>query len=145
MLLTKLNLKVNTMCVILREVRSGKVCKIFAMGTDRDCPLHAFLGELKRHDEDEFARLDALLQRTADHGTVKNEEKYRYFKKEKVFEFKTRGGVRVIAFWDENQVIICSHGFLKKKQKTPKKELERAVIARGAYFGAKAIDKVRVE
>jgi phage-related protein len=107
------------------------------MGTGSGCPLFDFLAKLKRDDQDEFARLRALLDRTAEHGTVRNEQKLRFFKEEKVFEFKTRGGVRVMAFWDEGRVIICSHGFLKKSQKTPSGELDRAVTARTEYLGAK--------
>ena len=131
------------MCVVLREVRSGRACKILAMGTDNDCPLFDFLGKLRRDDQNEFARLRALLDRTAEQGTVRNEQKFRFFKREKVFEFKTRGGARVMGFWDEQRLIICSHGFLKKSQKTPQGELARAVVARAAYFAAKQSQRLR--
>lgn len=131
------------MCVVLREVRSGRACKILAMGTDNDCPLFDFLGKLKRDDQNEFARLYALLDRTAEHGTVRNEQKFRFFKREKVFEFKTPGGVRLMGFWDEGRVIICSHGFVKKSQKTPDGELTRAVAAREEYFADKLCERLR--
>ena len=42
-----------------------------------------------------------------------------------------------MGFWDENQLIVCSHGFLKKRQKTPSGEIDRAVVARFEYFAAK--------
>ena len=131
------------MCIVLREVRSGRACKILAMGTGNDCPLFGFLAKLRRDDQNEFARLRALLDRTADNGMVRNEQKFRFFNAEKVFEFKTRGGVRVMAFWDEGRVIICSHGFLKKSQKTPDGELARAVSARGEYFANKLCERLK--
>ena len=125
------------MGVVLRKVRSGRACKILSMGSDNACPLFEFFSQLRRDDINEFAKISALLDRTANHGVIKNEQKYRFFKREKVFEFKTRGGVRVMGFWDENQLIVCSHGFLKKRQKTPSGEIGRAVAARGEYFEAK--------
>jgi len=131
------------MGVVLREVRRGRACSILAMGTGKDCPLFEFLEKLRRDDQNEFARLRALLDRTAEYGTVRNEQKFRFFNAEKVFEFKTRGGVRVMGFWDEGRVIICSHGFLKKSQKTPERELARAVAARAEYFADKLCERLK--
>lgn len=107
------------------------------MGSADACPLFEFLSQLRRDDVNEFAKISALLDRTAQHGVIRNEQKCRYFKSEKVFEFKTRGGVRVMGFWDEVKLIVCTHGFLKKSQKTPPGEIERAVAARHEYFAAK--------
>jgi len=107
------------------------------MGSDDACPLFEFFGQMKRDNVNEFAKIIALLDRTANHGVIKNEQKYRFFKREKVFEFKTKGGVRVMGFWDEGLLIVCTHGFLKKSQKTPSCEIDRAVVARGEYFAAK--------
>ena len=125
------------MGVVLRKVRSGRACKILSMGSDNACPLFEFFSQLRRDDINEFAKISALLDRTANLGVIKNEQKYRYFKSEKVFEFKTRGGVRVMGFWDEGMLIVCTHGFLKKSQKTPPGEIERAVVLRREYFAAK--------
>ena len=127
------------MGIVLRKVRSGRACRILALGTAVACPLFEFLGLLKRNDEKAFAKISALLDRTANHGTVKNEQKYRYFRKEKIFEFKTTDGARVMGFWDEGQLIVCSHGFLKKSQKTPPGEIDRAVESRSVYFEAKQL------
>lgn len=114
------------------------------MGTDNDCPLFAFFAELKGDNADEHAKLLALLQRSADHGTPKNKEKCRHINNEKFFEFKTPGGARVMAFWDQDSFIVCSHGFMKQGQKTPKRELKRARDARETYFGAKKSGRVRI-
>lgn len=133
----RFNLRVNTMDIVLRKVRGGRACRILAMGSHGACPLFDFLGQLKRDDGNAFDKITALLDRTANHGTLKNEQKYRYFKREKVFEFKTTDGVRVLGFWDEKHIIVCSHGFLKKSQKTPPGEIKRVVEVRREYFAAK--------
>lgn len=127
------------MGVVLRKVRSGRACKILSMGSDNACPLFEFFSQLRRDDANEFAKISALLDRTANHGVIKNEQKYRFFKKEKVFEFKTQGGVRIMGFWDKGQLVVCSHGFLKKSQKTPPGEIDRAAVARREYFVAKEL------
>ena len=63
------------------------------------------------------------------------------FKKlnEYIWEFRsqTQGNqYRLFAFWDKEgeTLIICTHGILKKSQKTPKKEIEKAEKLRSNYF-----------
>lgn len=48
---------------------------------------------------------------------------------------------RVLAFWDKEQpietLVIATHGFIKKTQKTPQKEIDRAIAIRKIYFDNK--------
>lgn len=44
---------------------------------------------------------------------------------------------RVFCFFDEGQLIILIHGFQKKSQKTPKKEIEKAEKLKKQYFDEK--------
>ncbi len=44
---------------------------------------------------------------------------------------------RSFYFYEAEKKIIFTHGFVKKEQKTPKKEIERAIIIRKALRGAK--------
>lgn len=58
----------------------------------------------------------------------------RIFKKLKnnnIWEFRAEynsNEYRLFAFWDkrENTFVVCTHGIVKKTQKTPKKEIEKA-------------------
>lgn len=45
---------------------------------------------------------------------------------------------RVFSFFDEGQLVILINGFQKKKQKTPKKEIERAEKLKKQYFDEKS-------
>lgn len=59
-----------------------------------------------------------------------------------VWEFRTLySGVqyRLLAFWDtaQNSIVIATNGFIKKTQKTPQKEIDRAMALRDAYFNDK--------
>ena len=58
---------------------------------------------------------------------------------EDICEFRTRFDkqqIRLLAFWDPNlkSMIICSHGFVKKTQKTPKSEIDKALEFRRKYL-----------
>lgn len=46
---------------------------------------------------------------------------------------------RLFAFWDTNleALVIATHGIVKKTQKTPKKEIEKAKNIRKEYFNDK--------
>ncbi len=45
----------------------------------------------------------------------------------------------LLAFWDkeENTMVITTHGFVKKTQKTPQQEIKRANEIRTEYFNSK--------
>ncbi len=57
-----------------------------------------------------------------------------------IWEFRTQfkgKQVRLLAFWDNHKndtLVLATHGFLKKSQKTPKAEIERAEKIRKEYF-----------
>ena len=58
-----------------------------------------------------------------------------------ILEFKTgprRGRkLRVLWFYDEGHVIVCTHSLMKDTAKTPREEKDRAIRMRSAYFDAK--------
>lgn len=68
------------------------------------------------------------------------------FKKlqDEIWEFRTKYNkayYRLFAFWDKTDksdtVIISTHGLIKKTDKIPKSEIERAEKAREKYFNKK--------
>lgn len=59
-----------------------------------------------------------------------------------IWEFRTRyQGVtyRLLAFWDNEarSLVVATHGFIKKTQKTPVNEITRAEALRKEYFSNK--------
>lgn len=59
-----------------------------------------------------------------------------------VWEFRTRyngKAYRILSFFDTeaNALIITTHGFVKKTQKTPQKEIDKANAIRQQYFEQK--------
>ncbi len=59
-----------------------------------------------------------------------------------IWEFRTQlGGIsyRLFAFWDteNDSLVIATHGIVKKTQKTPSKEINKAIAIRKEYFNNK--------
>ena len=70
----------------------------------------------------------------------------RLFKKlqNDIWEFRANFGgqqIRLLAFWDKEKeretLVFATHGFIKKVDKVPKNEIERAVNIRKKYFESK--------
>lgn len=68
------------------------------------------------------------------------------FKKlsQEIWEFRTlykNRKIRLLAFWDsiegKQTIVIATNGFIKKTQKTPSKEIERALQLRKEYMNNK--------
>lgn len=58
-----------------------------------------------------------------------------------IWEFRTKYAgleVRLLAFWDKTDnkktLVIATHGFIKKGNKVPKNEIDRAVRIKENYF-----------
>lgn len=58
-----------------------------------------------------------------------------------IWEFRTYCGglqIRLLAFWDKsdkkNTLVIATHGFIKKVDKVPKNEIDRALRLKDNYF-----------
>lgn len=56
-----------------------------------------------------------------------------------IWEFRTeyaRIQYRILAFWDKNKnrLVVTTHGFIKKSQKTPQKEIKKAEQIMKLYY-----------
>lgn len=78
----------------------------------------------------------ALFDRVAEHGPQNLPDEISHQVSEGIFEF-IRGRLRVFWFYDDGRLVVCTHGLLKKTQKTPQADIEEAKKARDAYFAAK--------
>ncbi len=70
----------------------------------------------------------------------------RLFKKlqNDIWEFRTKSigkQIRLLAFWDKSDnkktLVIATHGFIKKVDKMPSNEIERAIRLRNKYYNEK--------
>lgn len=57
--------------------------------------------------------------------------------KDGIFELRTKLGsniVRTLYFFHKNKIIVITNAFVKKTQKTPTKEIDRAIFSRKRYL-----------
>lgn len=64
--------------------------------------------------------------------------------KNEIWEFRPKFAgleIRLLAFWDKSDnkktLVIATHGFIKKVDKVPSKEIDRAIRLRKIYFDNK--------
>jgi phage-related protein len=127
----------------LRRVRTG-FWRVLAVCSERgDCPLLEFLAGLEGGLVQDGRRMLKLLDRVSEHGPPRNTE-IAHQLGPAIWEF-IQGRLRVLWFYDEGNLILCSHGFVKKRQKTPAGEIERAQLCRRQYRAAKRRAHLKVE
>lgn len=103
-------------------------------------------------DADDFIfSLDKKVRKKVFYNIRTAEQTYdpELFKKlnDEIWEFRTlyaKSQIRVLAFWDKsdraNTLVIATGGFVKKTQKTPLGEIEKARLIRIRYFKEKEIE-----
>ncbi|HPT47612.1 MAG TPA: type II toxin-antitoxin system RelE/ParE family toxin [Candidatus Rifleibacterium sp.] len=116
----------------IKSVCSGSSFEVCCWkGGDSDNgPLEDFFAKLSESGNQDLKQMLRLMNRSAESGPPRNEEMTKMLD-DGIFEFKA-DSIRVLWFYYKGK-IICTHGFLKKSQKTPKREIERAKKTRRAY------------
>jgi phage-related protein len=103
--------------------------------------LYALIGDNERCEAQEFIeslrpgdskRLLAILERTCNDGPPKNVERFAKLEGD-IFEFKSYQD-RLPCFYRPGYVIVITHGFKKKRDRTPPKEIARAQRAREEFI-----------
>lgn len=107
---------------------------IFYRTVDSKCPVREFLDSLPGKAAQKAAWVLSLIE---DLDIVPSP----YFKKlagtEEIWECKIQFGsnaYRIVCFLDGNSVVVLTHGFVKKTQKTPQREIELAEAFRRDYL-----------
>ena len=111
--------------VIFYKTESGK------------CPVSDFLDSLQPKQAQRVAWVIEVIEELE--RVPKN-----YFKKltstDDIWEIRVQSGsniFRLLSFFDGNELILACHGFVKKTQKVPKKEIETAEERKKDYFRRK--------
>ncbi len=93
-----------------------------------------FIARLKSADREKLFRKVYQAERVRDPALFKK-------LRDEIWELRFRIGklrIRVLAFWDKRQpsrtLVLASHAFVKKTDKVPGKEIEKAIRIRRIYF-----------
>lgn len=97
----------------------------------------AFLGTLQ---EDARAKIIYNVDKVA--NGFMDKDLFKKLENTDIWEFRTLyKGIqyRLLAFWDTEleTLVVATHGFIKKTQKTPRKEIGKAEAIRKIYFETK--------
>ncbi len=117
--------------------------KLYTQGAaDRSVPLAAEISKLSPKEQRPILKMLEMACRLGPEG-LPREMRHEIDEDEKIFEF-VKGNFRIPWFYDEGKVVICSHIFRKKTQKTPQREVAIAVAVKREYFLAKERGEIEV-
>jgi hypothetical protein len=119
------------------RIVSRDVWTVLAVCSDeRRCGVLDFMSRLQRDDPIESARLLRAVSRLATHGPPHNVRRSRSLA-HGICELKTPGGVRLMYFFDEGRVVICTDAMSKPKSRGLAVAIERAAQTRWRYLNDK--------
>ena len=127
---------------------SGAWGEVRAMASERrDVPVLDFLQSLDRSQGKAVRKMMSLLmEKVPAQGPPKhNREQCRYLE-DGIYEFKVNQ-VRVLWFYDheDGAAVVCTRGFSKKTNRTPRREIKRAVDLRRQYQRARMHGSLVIE
>lgn len=103
----------------------GRTIQFYRTASDK-CPVEEFLEDL---DDRKLAKVLAIFKLIEEQDMVPAQ----YFKKlsdRDLWECRVGLGgqiYRFLGFWDKGALVILTHGFEKKTQKTPEQEIQKAL------------------
>ena len=116
--------------------------------SDGNCEVLDFLASLSGNDKRLAAKMAVILyEHVPQNGPQKDNENFCKKLRDHTFEFKRghkRGvKIRVLFFYDRNNVVICTCGLLKTN-KTPQNLIDKNERVRKDYLKDKADNKIKV-
>ena len=132
--------------IVAYRIKQGARFRLIAIGTqDNDkirLPYFEFQGEALSYAPQEWPKLVRILDYVVDAGPPRDEEKSKLLR-DGIFEFRTKGGLRLLWFYDEGSVVICVNGYIKQGQKAPEQHIQEALNWKKIYLQAKTTRTLR--
>jgi len=117
---------------------------VLAVYADEErCGVLDLAEQLQRDDPRECARLMRAFDRLSASGPPRNVRRSRALA-HGILELKTQGGVRVLHFFDEGRVVVCSEAMPKPKQRGLTLAMGRAARTRWRYLNDKRRGALRI-
>lgn len=101
---------------------TGAKFQLIAIVENGRCYVKEFINSLGVSEQ---RKIVALLKFAAENGPQINEEKFKKLNDDELFEFKDHQR-RIFCTYDKGRLIVLTHGFIKKSNKTPKGDIKRA-------------------
>ncbi|MEI9865183.1 MAG: type II toxin-antitoxin system RelE/ParE family toxin [Limisphaerales bacterium] len=123
------------------KIKSGIAFSIWRLEENGKCEMLEFWENM---DNGYRAKIDRSFRWTVENGLLRNNEKFKYIG-DGLYEFRTIDGVRVFCFLDEGKMLICTGGYIKKKDKLDPAEISRAKILKSKYESEKSAETLTFE
>jgi hypothetical protein len=133
----------------LRPIREDKWTILTPLDKNGECPLLDSFAALQKKNKGAMANLASSIKRVAENnigpGILSKDRSHYVDQKNKIYEF-IAGRYRLLWFQSpsEQRIIICSHLFMKKTQKAPTREVNKALRVKKDYLAALHENKVEV-
>ena len=127
----------------LKRVHGGRWDVLAVCGPRGDCPLLELLAGLEAQLVTDGRAMLRLLSFVAEQGPPRNVDISHKLSGD-IWEL-IAGRLRVLWFYDEGRLVVCSHAFVKRTRKTPAGEIARAQASYEAYRAAKAAKSLKLE
>lgn len=107
---------------------------ISPMEADGRSQVEVFMDEVGHSFGANLSGLLGMMERHSRFGseTFNTEQCHYVDQNEKIYEY-IKGRLRFFWFEDGDRVVVCTHGIIKKTQKTPKREIAKAIRVKNAY------------
>lgn len=104
------------------------------MEPDGRSQVEVFMDEVGPAFAANLSGLLGMMERHSRYGSEAfNTEQCHYVdQNEKIYEY-IKGRLRFFWFEDGDRVVVCTHGIIKKSQKTPKREIAKAIRVKNSY------------
>jgi phage-related protein len=125
----------------ITETISGTEFTIYAIVFSNRCFVQEFIINLEEQD---LKQVLTLLNAICETGPPHNETKFRNIG-EKIYELKTRRGVRILGFFAGSNLpksLILTHGFYKSGNRILVRERDKAIQWRKEFFESSDINFV---
>jgi len=124
---------------------SKDIWTIYFHAKGEDCPLVGFLLDAGKYKNEKLKML-SLLDHVSTNGPRRRDDFSKHLSGH-IFEFKRgpKNGakIRILYFYDENKIIICTHVFMKREE-TPQKKIKEAEKIRSKYIEAKKNGNINI-
>jgi putative component of toxin-antitoxin plasmid stabilization module len=127
----------------LVSIYEGAHWHVVAFQTDGKTPTHDYLEKAKKNNEKDHDRLMARINMVADFATYNNDQVFNH-EGDGIFAFKTRQGLRLYCFKEENRLIVTVSGSDKPKKKQQQKDIGDAKKWRSRYYAARKVKKIEI-
>lgn len=101
--------------------------------TEGESEIDILFDSLDKSAEKQADKLVATIEKAARLGPWKLPSDRSHKIRGDIWQFRA-DSLRVLYFYDEGNLVICTHAFVKKAQNTPSREIDRADKARNCYF-----------